>query len=62
MNVRLIESSKRLVEMLKSHADNLDHLADTSDEPERSYYRSRAQAARSDADNEEAKLTALGKS
>jgi hypothetical protein len=62
LNVRLIESSKRLVEMLKSHADNLDQLADTSDEPERSYYRSRAQAARSDANNEEAKLKALGQS
>jgi hypothetical protein len=60
VNVRLIESSKRLVEMLKSHADNPDQLADTSDEPERSYYRSRAQAAR--AESEEAKLKALGQS
>ena len=59
MNPRLIGSTKRLVALLKSHADDLDQLADASDEPERSEYRRKAEVSRSDARDAEMKLEGL---
>jgi hypothetical protein len=49
MNARLIESTRRLIAILKSHALDMDNLADMSHAPEQSEYRRRAEASRSDA-------------
>jgi len=49
MNERLIESSKQLVALFNKHADDPDLLADARGEPERSHYRSKAEASRFEA-------------
>jgi len=59
LNADLIESKRRLIEILKSDADALDELANASHDPERSKYRSLAEEGRSEAREEGAKLETL---
>jgi hypothetical protein len=61
MKGRLIESSKRLIALLKGHAEDLDRLASMSPYPKSLEYRRRAEKARSDAMNAEETLRRMDK-
>ena len=56
MKAELIEAGKRMVAILRSHAADLDELANHCTNGERDHYRRRAQATRDEAAIEEAKL------